>query len=57
MESAGVVNKLYRVNDDYRAQFNSVSAATRFCSTQKKASAAGDEDTFDRGKVSYLERI
>ena len=57
LESAGVVNKLYRVNDDYRAQLkNGLCGNTVLFNSEEGKRKRETKITFDRGKVSYLER-
>jgi hypothetical protein len=59
LESAGLVNKLYRVNDDYRANLTSeLCGSTVLFNSEEGKRRRESKLTFDRaaGKVSYLER-
>jgi hypothetical protein len=59
MESAGLVSKLYRVNDDYRAQLGQgLCGNTVFFKAEEGKRRRETKVTFDRtaGKVSYVER-
>jgi hypothetical protein len=59
VESAGIVSKLYRVNDDYRAQITSeLCVSSIFINAEEGKRRRETKVTFDAdaGKASYLER-
>ncbi len=59
LESAGLVNKLYRVNDDYRVQMtNGLCGSTVLFQAEEGKRRRETKINFDRsaGKVSYMER-
>jgi len=59
MESAGLVSKLFRVNDDYRAQLSKQLCGSSVLFKAEEGKRIRETNvTFDRtsGKVSYLER-
>jgi len=59
LESAGLVNKLYRVNDNYQSRFDSGYCASDFAMQAEEGSRRRDTKVlFDREKKksSYLER-
>jgi hypothetical protein len=57
LESAGVVNKLYHVNDDYRAQLGTNYCGTTVVFNSDEGKRRRETKiTFDHGKVSYFER-
>jgi hypothetical protein len=59
LESAGLVNKLYRVNDDYRSQMSSGTCANSVLFHAEEGKRRRETTiTFDRhaGKVNYHER-
>jgi len=57
LESAGVVNKLYRVNDNYRAQLNGGFCGSNVLMNAEEGKRRRETKiTFDHGKASYLER-
>lgn len=57
IQSEGLVSKLYRVNDDYRAQMNSqLCAATVKIHAEEGKRRRDTSITFSNGKASYIER-
>ena len=57
LESAGLVSKLYRVDDDYRAQLNSeLCAQSTFLKAEEGKRRRETRVTFEKGKINYLER-
>jgi Protein of unknown function (DUF3108) len=57
LESAGLVSKLYKVNDDYRVQMNSeLCAQDVFIKAQEGKRNRETKITFGPEKASYLER-
>ena len=57
LESAGLVSKLYRVNDDYRIQLTkSLCASAIVLHAEEGKRRRETKVTFEGGKASYLER-
>jgi hypothetical protein len=57
IESAGLVSKLYRVNDDYRVQMNSEYCASTVNIHAEEGKRRRDTNiTFANGKAAYSER-
>ena len=57
LTSAGLVNKLYRVNDEYRAQMDANLCAQSVVLKAEEGKRRRETTiTFNQGKVSYLER-
>lgn len=57
LESAGLVSKLYRVNDDYRAELGPKLCAENVVMKSEEGKRRRlTKITFDESKVSYLER-
>ncbi len=57
IESAGIVSKLYRVNDDYRAVLtDQLCASSTVISAEEGKRRRDTKITFANGKANYLER-
>jgi hypothetical protein len=57
IESAGLVSKLYRVNDNYRASLNDkLCASTTVIDAEEGKRKRETKITYDAGKAKYLER-
>ena len=57
IESAGLVSKLYKVNDDYRTSVNDqFCAATTLISAEEGKRRRETKIAYDAGKAKYLER-
>ena len=57
IESAGMVSKLYRVNDDYRVQMNDQFCASTVTIHAEEGKRRRDTNiTFANGKAAYSER-